>query len=99
MGKVTNRFAVGDRVAERPRGPALNVVRKEMVDVVAANSKPRFGVIQDIVIKKNTSGQNLKYCLVLWDYQQTPSLHAHCRLCLESDWENLTNSVREGIGC
>lgn len=99
MGKVTNRFKAGDRVAERPRGLSLSVIRKEAVDVVAANSKPRFGVVKEIVTKQNSIGQNLKYCLVLWDYQQTPSLHAHCRLCLESDWEELTNSVRDGIGC
>jgi hypothetical protein len=99
MARSKYRFKAGDRVAERPRGSTLLTVRKEVAHVIEANSKPRFGTVEDIVIQKNSVGQNCKYCLVLWDYQQTPSLHAHCRLCLEEDWEALTQSARDGIGC
>jgi|DEB0MinimDraft_3_1074331.scaffolds.fasta_scaffold05682_5 hypothetical protein len=99
MARSKYTFKAGDRVAERPRSSALLTVRKEVAQVIAANSGPRFGTVEEIVIQKNSAGQNCKYCLVLWDYKQTPSLHAHCRLCLEEDWKSLTQAVRDGIGC
>jgi|DEB0MinimDraft_3_1074331.scaffolds.fasta_scaffold14822_3 hypothetical protein len=96
--KIKHHLKVGDRVAERPRLRGIFAVRKESVAVAEFHSQPRFGVVKELVAKPNARGQAIKYCMVLWDYQQTPSLHAHSRLCLESEWEQLTENARETIG-
>lgn len=96
--KIKHPLKIGDRVAERPRLGGIFAVRKEAVAVAEFHSQPRFGVVKELVEKTNARGQRIKYCMVLWDYQQTPSIHAHSRLCLESEWEELSETARNTIG-
>lgn len=99
MPKTNTQINVGDRVADRPKNTFIYGVRSDMKEIVEKNNTQRFGVVVKCLTKTNSRKQNIKYCEVLWDGLKTPSLHAQCRLCLIEDFEKLSESYRNGIGC
>lgn len=99
MPRTNTKLNVGDRVAERPKNTIIYGVRSDMKEIVEKNSTQRYGVVVSCLIKTNARKQNIKYCEVLWDGLETPSVHAQHRLCLAEDLEKLAESYRIGIGC
>lgn len=95
--KAQYELRVGDDVVERPRGNTIVAVRKGAVPEYASKSRPRFGVVKDLIFKTNARGQKIRYCLVLWDYQQTPSWHAHSRLQLRSEWDSIVADAQASL--
>ena len=91
MSKHTSvvKFNEGDRVAEKPRASHIQVTNPKSLEIIKKNSKQRFGTVLGYVYQANCNGNQSPYIQVQWDHVQSPSLHAQCRLCLESDLDEV----------
>ena len=82
--KGVAKFSEGDRVAEKPKASYIQVNNPKSLEIIKKNSKQRFGTVLGYVYQANCNGSKSPYVQVQWDHLESPSLHAQCRLCLES---------------
>lgn len=83
------KFAVGDRVAEKPRIHLGLAVKQEN----QRRYSSRIGTVTELRTKTRTDGHQRKYIAVLWDGFKTPSEHDQMRLCAASQLESLQQDV------
>jgi hypothetical protein len=93
--KTQYAYAIGDRVAERPKSHGIFAVRKETRERIQQYRSQRYGTIVGIKLKPNKSGSKQKFWLVKWDHLQTPTEHAQMRICPADQLEKLQS---EGYG-
>ena len=78
-------YAIGDRVAERPKSHGIIAVRAEAKERVAQYRTQRYGTVVGLNFKKDKRGSNQRFLLIKWDHLQTPTEHAQMRICPEQD--------------
>lgn len=86
-------YAIGDRVAERPKTHALMTVRAEVRERIAQYRSQRYGTVVDFKIKVNARGANTKFLVIQWDHLKTPTDHAQMRICPVEHLDQLTKEV------
>jgi hypothetical protein len=88
-------YAIGDRVAERPKAHGIFAVRNEVRDRIQKYRGQRYGTVVDVKLKPNKSGAKQKFLMIRWDHLQTPTEHAQMRICPADQLEKLQS---EGYG-
>lgn len=86
-------YAIGDRVAERPKIHGIFATRPESKERIKQYRQQRYGEVVGINYKKNARGQQQRFLLVKWDYSNNPTEHATARICPVSELERLTKEV------
>ena len=87
--KGVAKFIEGDRVAEKPKASYIQVNNPRSLEIIKKNSKQRFGTVLSYVYQANRNGSKSPYVQVQWDHRGSPSLHAQCRLCLETELDEV----------
>jgi len=93
--KVQHTYAIGDRVAERPKAHGLVAVREETKARIAQYRAQRYGTVVGLTSKPNIRGAKQKFLLIKWDHLKTPTEHAQMRIC---PIDQLTKLQAEGYG-
>ena len=93
--KVPYVYAIGDRVAERPKAHGIFAVRNEVRDRIQQYRSQRYGTVVGLKLKPNKSGAKQKFLMIRWDHLQTPTEHAQMRICPADQLEKLQS---EGYG-
>jgi len=93
--KVQYVYAIGDRVAERPKAHGIFAVRNEVKDRIQQYRSQRYGTVVGINLKPNKSGAKQKFLLVKWDHLKSPTEHAQMRICPVNELQRLQS---EGYG-
>lgn len=88
-------YAIGDRVAERPKMHGLVAVREETKQRIAQYRAQRYGTVVGLHFKKNKNGSNQRFLMIKWDHLKTPTEHAQMRICPENE---LIKLQAEGYG-
>jgi hypothetical protein len=100
--QTPNKFAPGDRVAERPKASFIPNLKPETVKKITPYRTQRYGTVLETYIKKANPRSkkpiNSKYVKVLWDGCATPSEHAQFRLISESELPQLLETYSEVLG-
>ena len=93
MTKKTRRtpfkFAVGDRVSEKPRIHLGLAVKQEN----QRRYPSRTGTVTELRSKTRKDGHERKYLAVLWDGFTTPSEHEQMRVCAAEELQTLEQDV------
>lgn len=93
--KAQQQYAIGDRVAERPKAHGIFAVRQEVKQRIEQYSTQRYGTVVGINIKPNRNGSKQKFLLIKWDHLKTPTEHAQMRICPA---DQLVKLQSEGYG-
>lgn len=91
--KTKVSYAIGDRVAERPKTHALMTVRAEVRERISQYRSQRYGTVIGFKTKVNARGQNTKFLVIQWDHLQSPTEHAQMRICPIEQLDRLTKEV------
>lgn len=83
-------YAIGDRVAERPKLRGLLAVREGAKEQVEKYTTQRYGYVVDIVEKPNKLKRKQKFLVIQWDHLASPTEHASMRICPEKELARLT---------
>jgi hypothetical protein len=83
------KFAVGDRVAEKPRIHLGLAVKQEN----QRRYSSRLGTVTELRIKARKDGHQRKYLAVRWDGFTTPSEHEQMRICAAEELQTLEQDV------
>ena len=83
------KFAIGDRVAEKPRIHLGLAVKQEN----QRRYSSRIGTVTELRSKVRKDGHQRKYIAVLWDGFKTPSEHEQMRVCFAEDLQVLEQDV------
>lgn len=86
-------YAIGDRVAERPKTHGLFTVRNEVRDRIKQYRSQRYGTVVGIKLKPNKSGAKQKFLMIRWDHLQTATEHAQMRICPVSELDYLVQQT------
>lgn len=83
------KFAVGDRVAEKPRIHLGLAVKQEN----QRRYPSRVGTVTELINKTRKDGHQRKYLAVRWDGFKTSSEHEQMRVCPAADLQGLEQDV------
>lgn len=92
MSKPQNSYAIGDRVAERPKPHGIIAVRQETKERIAKYRTQRYGTVVGLTSKPNKTGRPQKFLMIKWDHLRTPTEHAQMRICPVEQLEALQSS-------
>jgi len=98
MTKPQRKFAIGDRVAERPKNHGMFAVRKEVQERIAKYRSQRYGTVLAIQHKADAKGRKRAFLMVQWDHLATPCEHSQMRICHIDDFERIMNESCAAIG-
>lgn len=87
--KAVVKFKEGDRVAEKPKAMFVQVSNPCVLEIVKKNRTQRYGTVLGYVYKTQSNKVKTPYVQVQWDHLASPSLHAQCRLCLETELQQV----------
>jgi len=93
--KHQHQYAIGERVAERPKAHGIFAARNEVRDRIQQYRSQRYGTVVSINIKTNRNGNKQKFLLIKWDHLQSPTEHAQMRICPA---DQLVKLQAEGYG-
>jgi hypothetical protein len=88
--KVQYAYAIGDRVAERPKAHGIFAVRNEAKDRIRQYRSQRYGTVVGITTKLDSRKQQLKFLVIQWDHLKSPTEHAQMRICPASELDRLS---------
>jgi len=88
--KVQYTYAIGDRVAERPKIHGIFAVRNEAKDRIRQYRSQRYGTVVGITTKLDSRKQKLKFLVIQWDHLKSPTEHAQMRICPASELDKLS---------
>lgn len=86
-------YAIGDRVAERPKVHGIFAVRNEVKERIQQYRSQRYGHVLDIIEKPNKLGRKQKFLVIQWDHLASPREHATMRICPASELQRLMKEV------
>ena len=86
-------YAIGDRVAERPKAHGIFAIRNEVKERIAQYRNQRYGNVLNIVEKPNSLGRKQKFLVIQWDHLASPTEHATMRICPASELQRLMKEV------
>ena len=88
--KVPYVYAIGDRVAERPKIHGIFAVRNEAKDRIRQYRSQRYGTVVGMTTKLDSRKQKLKFLVIQWDHLKSPTEHAQMRICPASELDKLS---------
>jgi hypothetical protein len=88
--KVPYVYAIGDRVAERPKAHGIFAVRNEAKDRIRQYRSQRYGTVVGMTTKLDSRKQKLKFLVIQWDHLKSPTEHAQMRICPASELDRLS---------
>jgi len=88
--KVQYVYAIGDRVAERPKAHGIFAVRNEVKDRIQQYHSQRYGTVVGMTTKLSSRKQKLKFLVIQWDHLKSPTEHAQMRICPASELDKLS---------
>ena len=91
--KVQYVYAIGDRVAERPKTHGLLTRHAEVQQRIAQYRKQRYGTVVGMTVKVDSRGSKRNFLVIKWDYSSTPTEHAQVRICPIGELDKLTKST------
>ncbi len=83
------KFAVGDRVSEKPRVHLGLATKQEN----QRRYSSRTGTVTGHISKIRKDGHHIKYLSVLWDGFSTATEHAQMRLCAADELKSLEGDL------
>lgn len=86
-------YAIGDRVAERPKVHGIFAVRNEVKERIQQYRSQRYGHVLDIIEKSDKLGRKQKFLVIQWDHLSSPREHATMRICPASELQRLMKEV------
>lgn len=86
-------FAIGDRVAERPKAHGLFAIKTESLAIAKRNRSQRYGTVVGYTTKVNSRGARIKFLMIQWDHLKSPTAHARNRICPINEIAKLTSSA------
>lgn len=95
MGTTKSQFsyAIGDRVAERPKIRGIFAVRNETKERISQYRDQRYGTVVGLKQTKQRDGRSLKLLIIQWDHLQSPTEHAQMRICPIQELDKLTRQT------
>ena len=93
--KRQHTYAIGDRVAERPKAHGIFAVRNENKDRIQQYRSQRYGTVVGMTTKLDSRRQKLKFLVIQWDHLKSPTEHAQMRICPADQLQRLQS---EGYG-
>jgi len=91
--KPQYRYAIGDRVAERPKTHGLFTNQPKVVQRIAQYRNQRYGTVVGITTKLAAKNRKVKFLLIQWDNLKTPTEHAKMRICPIDELDRLTREI------
>ena len=88
-------YAIGDRVAERPKTHGLFTRQPEVMQRISQYRNQRYGTVVGMTTKLDSRKQKLKFLVVQWDNLKSPTEHAQMRICPADQLQRLQS---EGYG-
>jgi len=76
------KFAIGQRVAEKPKTFYTNKLPQ------------RYGVVVEHKVKLQRGGTRRKFLLVQWDHLKQPTEHDQGRICAIEDFDKVVENFR-----
>lgn len=91
--KPQYRYAIGDRVAERPKTHGLFTNQPKVIERIAQYRNQRYGTVVGMTTKLAAKNRKVKFLLIQWDNLKTPTEHAKMRICPIDELDRLTKEV------
>jgi hypothetical protein len=91
--KPQYRYAIGDRVAERPKTHGLFTNQPKVAERIAQYRNQRYGTVVGMTTKLAAKNRKVKFLLIQWDNLKTPTEHAKMRICPISELDRLTREI------
>jgi len=91
--KVQYSYAIGDRVAERPKTHGLFTRQPEVRQRISQYRNQRYGTVVGMTTKLNAKKHKLKFLVIKWDHLSTPTEHAQMRICPASELDYLVQQT------
>ena len=91
--KPQYRYAIGDRVAERPKTHGLFTNQPKVIKRIAQYRNQRYGTVVGMTTKLAAKNRKVKFLLIQWDNLKTPTEHAKMRICPISELDRLTRET------
>ena len=86
-------YAIGDRVAERPKIHGVFATRPESKERIKQFRNQRYGEVVGINYKPDSRGYKQRFLLVRWDHLNSATEHSVARICPVSELERLSNEM------
>jgi hypothetical protein len=86
-------YAIGDRVAERPKTHGLFTNQPHVRERISQYRKQRYGTVVGMTTKLTARKQKLKVLVIQWDNLKSPTEHAQMRICPISELDILTKNT------
>jgi hypothetical protein len=89
------KFAIGDRVARRPRAELNVAVSASARKAFSSSTRQSLhGTVTGLTTKTNSRGATRKFIQVKWDGSGSASEHEQMRLCFISELSAESNAAR-----
>lgn len=86
-------YAVGDRIAERPKTHGIYTNNPQVKQRIAQHRTQRYGTVLELKSKKDSRGNNIKMLVVQWDHLGSPTEHPQMRICPIDYLDQLSKNV------
>ena len=86
-------YAVGDRIAERPKTHGIYTNNPQVKQRIAQHRAQRYGTVLELKNKKDSRGNNIKMLVVQWDHLGSPTEHPQMRICPIDYLDQLSKNV------
>lgn len=86
-------YAVGDRIAERPKTHGIYTSNPQVKQRIAQHRTQRYGTVLELKNKKDSRGNNIKMLVVQWDHLGSPTEHPQMRICPIDYLDQLSKNV------
>jgi hypothetical protein len=86
-------YAIGDRVAERPKTHGIYTQHADVRQRIAQYRKQRYGTVVDIKTKSIQGKRKMKVLVIQWDNLKTPTEHAKMRICPINELDRLAKET------
>ena len=87
------QYAIGDRVAERPKTHGIFTCNPEVRQRIAQHRSQRYGTVVNIKFKRNSNGGTIKILVIQWDHLTSPCEHPQMRICPIDHLDQLTKKT------
>jgi hypothetical protein len=91
--KAQFRYAIGDRVAERPKTHGIFTNNPQVKQRIAQHRTQRYGTVIDTKEKRDSRDNAIKVLIIQWDHLVSPSEHLQMRICPVEYLNQLTKKV------
>lgn len=91
--KAQFRYAVGNRVAERPKTHGIFTNNPQVKQRIAQHRTQRYGTVIATKEKRDSRGNAIKVLIIQWDHLTSPTEHPQMRICPIDYLDQLSKNV------